>query len=227
MTVVLVHGAFHGPWCWERVADELRIRSIDVECADLPFTGFGDDVAVARGLIAAAGPGTVVCCHSYGGVVTDRAAAGLSNVSHIVYLAALINAGTDLFAEGPPPIVQAIIPEGSMVRFEGSRAREIFYADSDEATVAGVVPLLRPMVLDADSFLGDPPPRPSAHSTYVVCTHDRAVPVAVQQRLAALCDQQVEWPTDHSPFLTRPADLTLLLAGRGSSTQEASDEHTG
>jgi hypothetical protein len=216
MTVVLVHGAFHGPWCWDLVVDELRREGIDVAVVDLPFTGFDDDVVTTRTAIESAGSGTVVCCHSYGGVVTDRALVGLTGVSRIVYVAALINTGTDLFADGPPPIVQAIVPHGDMVRFEGARAGEIFYADSDKDTVDRIVPLLRPMVLDITSFLGEPPPRPSARSAYLVCTGDAAVPVTVQRRLAMLCDEQVEWPTDHSPFLTRPAELARFT-GAGSS----------
>ncbi len=221
--VVLVHGAFHGPWCWEDVAAELRRRKLDVDIVDLPFTGFDDDVAAARTAIAGAGPGAVVCCHSYGGVVVDQAVTGLPGVSRIVYLAALINAGIDMFAGDPPAIMQAIVADGPTVRFEASRAGEIFYADSDQATVARIGPLLRPMVLDPMAFLADPPPRPSSHSTYIVCTGDGAIPVNAQRRLAALCDECLEWPTDHSPFLTRPVELARLVAGTGpSEVREAS-----
>src|SRR2546423_156293 len=34
--VVLVHGAWHGAWCWERVAAPLRERGYDVVVPDLP-----------------------------------------------------------------------------------------------------------------------------------------------------------------------------------------------
>jgi Alpha/beta hydrolase family len=215
--IVLVHGAFHGSWCWDGVVSELRRRDIDVDAVELPFTGFDNDVEAARSAISAAGPGAVVCCHSYGGVVTDHAVIGLPNVRSVVYVAALINNGTDLFAADPPAIVSAIVADGDLFGFAPSRAHEIFYADSDASTVAALVPLLRPMVFDVGSFLGDPPPRPVAHTTYVVCTNDGAVPVAAQRQMATACDTQVEWPTDHSPFLTRPdvlADLLLEASAR-------------
>jgi len=51
-------------------------------------------------------------------------------------------------------------------------------------------------------------------ATYALCTDDRAVPVALQQSNAARIGTTVEWPTSHSPFLSRPdlvADLLLEL----------------
>lgn len=209
--VVLVHGAFHGPWCWDRVAGALRARDVDVVSVELPFTGFDDDVAVTRAAVEDAGPGAVVCCHSYGGVVTDRAVAGIGGIARVVYLAALISSGEDLFAE-PWPIMDAIVADGSAVRFDPARARDVFYADSDEDTVAWCRDRLRSMILNPDAFLSPPTSRPSAPSTYVVCTADGAVPPALQRRLATGCDEHVEWPTDHSPFLTRPTELATLLA---------------
>ena len=46
-TVILVHGAWHGAWCWERVVPELAARGIDTVAVDLPGHGastepFGD-----------------------------------------------------------------------------------------------------------------------------------------------------------------------------------------
>jgi hypothetical protein len=213
--VVLIHGAFHGPWCWELVAHELGSRGVGVQIVDLPFTGFDADVAAARAAIVGAGPDAVVCCHSYGGVVADAALTGLTGVSRIVYLAAIVNAGIDVFAGETPAIMDAILPDGTMVRFDDSRAGGVFYGDSDDSTVAQIVPQLRPMILDLRAFVSEPPPRPLARSVYVICTNDGAIPVAGQRRLATLCDEQVEWPTDHSPFLTRPAELARLLTGEG------------
>jgi hypothetical protein len=52
-------------------------------------------------------------------------------------------------------------------------------------------------------------------STYVVCTEDQAVAPALQRALATRCTRTIEWPTSHSPFLSRPelvADLLTELA---------------
>ena len=70
------------------------------------------------------------------------------------------------------------------------------------------------MILDVNSFFDGPPPRPLAGTTYIICNQDRAVPVPAQRTLAALCADTVEWPTDHSAFLTRPGDVADILAAR-------------
>jgi hypothetical protein len=48
-------------------------------------------------------------------------------------------------------------------------------------------------------------------STYVVLTDDHAWPEAAQRRRAAQVTEQREMPTSQSPFLSRPAELALLL----------------
>ena len=54
-------------------------------------------------------------------------------------------------------------------------------------------------------------------ATYVVCTDDRALPVALQRSNAARVGNSIDWPTSHSPFLSRPelvADLLIELSSR-------------
>ena len=97
-TIVLVHGAWHGAWCWDRVVEGLAARGVDVVAVDLPGHGasrqplgdlHGDAAVVGRALDALDGP-AVVCGHSYGGAVISEGAAGHPNVRHLVYLAALM-----------------------------------------------------------------------------------------------------------------------------------------
>ena len=44
-TLLLVHGAFHGAWCWDRLRPELSDRGIAAQAVDLPFTSLADDEA--------------------------------------------------------------------------------------------------------------------------------------------------------------------------------------
>lgn len=212
--VVLVHGAWHGPWCWDGVVSQLEKRNVKVTAVELPFTGFADDAAAARRAIEAAGPGAVVCGHSYGGIVVDTAVQNLSSVGHVVYLAAYMNTGIDVIGDEPAPLNDAIIIDGDSCTVDPAACHDVFYADSDAATAQAAVERLRPMVMDVGAFFDNPPARPSAKTTYIICSEDRAVPPAGQRKLAALCTDSVEWPTDHSPFLTRPADVADVLAAR-------------
>jgi pimeloyl-ACP methyl ester carboxylesterase len=72
-TVVLVHGAWHGAWCWEKVTPQLDEAGVAWMAVDLPFTSFEDDVAATRAAIDSAGGPVVLCGHSYGGAVITEA----------------------------------------------------------------------------------------------------------------------------------------------------------
>lgn len=98
-TVVLVHGAFHGGWCWDRIVPGLTGAGLTPVVVDLPGHGVGDpgpvgdlsdDAAHVRaGLDGCAGP-VLLVGHSYGGAVITEAAAGRADVGHLVYLAAMV-----------------------------------------------------------------------------------------------------------------------------------------
>jgi hypothetical protein len=51
-TVLLVHGAHLGGWCWLLVMDQLGRRGIDARAVELPLTTYEDDVEAVRGAIA-------------------------------------------------------------------------------------------------------------------------------------------------------------------------------
>ena len=45
-----------------------------------------------------------------------------------------------------------------------------------------------------------------------MCKNDKAIDVGAQRAMAVHADEVIEWPTDHSPFLTRPREIADLLA---------------
>ncbi|HTN78186.1 MAG TPA: wax ester/triacylglycerol synthase family O-acyltransferase, partial [Acidimicrobiales bacterium] len=213
--VVLVHGAWHGPWCWEGVVGELEARGVTVAAVDLPLTSYADDVAAARRAIKAAGKGAVVCGHSYGGMVISQAASGLP-VGRVVYLTAFMtDEGEEPMQhmqEHPSPMMSAIRTDGGVLSVDPAMLHEAFYEDSDAKVVADIEKLLRPMPLGDTWLVSREPAWRQAPSTYVVCTNDKAISEGAQRAMAVRADEVVEWDTDHSPFLTRPGDIADLLA---------------
>src|ERR1700691_3427450 len=124
--IVLIHGAWHGAWCWDGVSAELGARQIDAIAVELPFTGFADDVDVVRSAIGSAGQGVVVCAHSYGGAVVSQAVTQLTNVGHLVYLAAFVNTGdASALTERPISLLEAIVPAEDASFFAPQYARSI------------------------------------------------------------------------------------------------------
>ncbi len=111
--VVLVHGGWHGAWCWDAVIGELRTRDVTVAAPELPLTSFADDIRVVRAALETAGDDIVVCGHSYGGCVISAAAADVPTVRRLVYLCAfMVDAGEDpvalLFGDGTSRLLAAM-----------------------------------------------------------------------------------------------------------------------
>jgi pimeloyl-ACP methyl ester carboxylesterase len=55
-------------------------------------------------------------------------------------------------------------------------------------------------------------PRRSHRVTYILCTEDRAVPLAAQEAMAASADATFRIQGDHCPQLSRPEELAQVLA---------------
>jgi pimeloyl-ACP methyl ester carboxylesterase len=117
---VLVHGAWHGGWCWERVAAPLREHGHEVLTPTLtglgeraeeltPTVSLGDHVQDTLAALDSAGEPAVLVGHSYSGLVV-REAAALANerVAEVVLLdawvgpagASLLSLAPDWFADG-------------------------------------------------------------------------------------------------------------------------------
>jgi pimeloyl-ACP methyl ester carboxylesterase len=211
---VLVHGAWHGAWCWDGVVAELKYRGIASTAVELPLTGLAADVATARIAIEAAAPGSVVIGHSYGGSVISLAAAGVPGIARLIYLAAfLAEADADTLAMITPELGQAIRAEDDgSITVDPASAAEVFYGDAEPDVVAEMVSRLRPLTLDLAAPPGVEVAWKSVPATYVVCSSDRAIQVDAQRQMARRAETVLEWPTDHSPFLTRPAAVAELAA---------------
>src|SRR6478752_7621988 len=91
-TILFVHGAWHGSWCWAPVRRLLEADGIATAAVDNPsvaklgsdLSADGDNVRAA--LDAIDGP-VVLVGHSYGGAVITDAGAH-ANVERLVYLTA-------------------------------------------------------------------------------------------------------------------------------------------
>lgn len=208
-SIVLIHGAYHGAWCWRRVVPILAARGVEPIAIELPLTGFGDDVDCVRALVERHEQ-VVVCGHSYGGRVASAALEDLTNVTHIVYLSALMltpgEAATYIAADGDHP-------RHPFADFDFEYVRDRYYANCSDADAAAAFSRLRAMPAE-ELRVGDFDHRPWERipSTYIVCTQDRAISPDRQRRMARLATHRVELDSDHSPFLSDPARLADILS---------------
>jgi pimeloyl-ACP methyl ester carboxylesterase len=233
-TVVLVHGAWHGAWCWSKVVPLLEAEGIPVVAVDLP--GHGDRAGPPGDLYDAAahvrdvldgidGP-AVVCGHSYGGAVITEATAERAEVTQLVYLAALMpDVGESCAATLPHADVagwneSVLTEEGAILlqddgtnTVEPKAAVAALYADCSDDDVEFALSRLCPQSL---ASLSQPLTEAGWHdipATYVICTEDRAVVPEFQRAMAtARATTVVELPTSHSPFFSQPEAVAALLA---------------
>src|SRR6185369_14343612 len=83
--VVLVHGAWHGAWCWGPAIAALAAAGVTALAVDLP--GHGDAAHVSSVLDSLDGP-VVLAGHAYGGAVITEAGSHPA-VAHLVYLSGM------------------------------------------------------------------------------------------------------------------------------------------
>jgi pimeloyl-ACP methyl ester carboxylesterase len=221
-TVVLVHGAWHGAWCWERVIPLLDAAAVPLMVIDLPSVSHDnatlhDDADYVRGALDSIAGEAVLLGHSYGGAVIS--AAGVHpNVVQLVYLCAFaLDVGESAQdnsltgGEGLSELGAALVVGDGVLTVDPERALGAFYHDCAPDIAAAAIDRLRPQSLAALAGKVDAAAWREKPATYVVCTEDRALPLALQRSNAARIGESVDWPTSHSPFLSRPALVAELL----------------
>ncbi len=232
-TFALVHGAWHGAWCWEQLTPLLEQEGHSVIAPDLP--GHGKDqtppaeitlqsyVDCVADALDEAGEPVILIGHSMAGtVISQLAEQRPEQIATLVYLAAfLLPDGESLFGavrwDTESKIVPNLIPnetEGHMwIRDEV--IPEVFYDDCSSEHAKEAVALLCPEPLA-------PPMTPLQLSDdrygrvpriYILCTEDKAVSPAFQRHMIAgiSCDQVIEMDTGHSPFVSQPEMLARHL----------------
>lgn len=221
-TLVLIHGAWHGSWCWERLIPELEERGQRVIAVDLPiddpdatFEDYADVVVSAWD-----DDDAVVVGHSLSGHVLPWIAQRRP-VRHLVYLCALVaEPGRSLAdQERDGGMLNPVYTEG-LERVDGctqwvdlALARVLLYADCDDDVADAAVARLRPQAFGPSRKPCTLRRLPDVPSTYVVCTDDLLVNPDWSRRVARdrLGAAVVELPGGHSPFYSQPEALAEVL----------------
>lgn len=227
-TFGLVHGAYHGAWCWTELVPRLTSLGHSAVAVDLPTE---DPEAGAQGYaetVVQALDGrdndddVVLVGHSLAGL-TIPVVATLRPVQHLVYLCALVprpgvsfnqvQAEEPVFSHYSPAVAAVGHLDGSASCPE-ERALELFYHDCEPDLAHWAARQLRRQHW---RVLREPTPLtalPDLPATYIVCDADRAIDPAWSRATArhTLGVEPVELPGGHSPFLTQAARLAELLS---------------
>jgi pimeloyl-ACP methyl ester carboxylesterase len=226
-TYVLIHGAWHGGWCWQRVTAELERSGHRVLAPTLtgvsdrrhlisPDVGLDTHVEDVRALLEAWDLTDVVLVgHSYAGqVVTEVAATSRARIGHAVYLDAFVaDAGEraiDLLPEGVAKHYRESVAGPGFGWLIPPRSLEVLGV-TDQADLDWLTPRLSPhpwkTYLDPVSAAlpGDLP------ATYLDCTDWMAVfaPYALRAKERGYAVQELS--CGHEAMVTAPAELADAL----------------
>ena len=225
-----MHGACvkDGAWWWHRTGELLAERGVASEAPALPSCGetnqapdasgpgLAEDVAAVRRVLTASDEPTVVVAHSYGGIVTAEAAAGVEAVRHLLlvssYLPEVGESLSSFGGEGPAPFLE-IDPDGGTFTVRHDALAETFLQDCDaeiqrEAMQRTARQSLSVLEQPVQSAAWQHVP-----STYLVCAEDLGTSAARQREYARRAGRSVELDAGHHPFLSRPAEVRDLIVG--------------
>lgn len=228
MKVVFVHGACvrDGSWWWHRTAALLQERGVSSVAPALPSCGetgvpggsgglgLPEDVAAVRAVLQRGDEPTVVVAHSYGGIVTAEAAAGVASVRHLLLVASYLpEVGQSLseFGDGRPAPFLDVDADAGTFRVRPELLVDTFLQDcAPEVRAQAADHLARQSVQVTGQPVGAAAWQQTP-STYLVCAEDRGTPADLQREFARRAGSIVELNTGHHPFLSQPAAVRDLL----------------
>jgi alpha/beta hydrolase family protein len=213
-TIALVHGAWHGAWCWDRLVPELEGLGHRVVAVNLP----AEDTSAGLTRYAALTAEAL-------GDADDVVLVG-HPVRHLVFLCALIpepgKSVTDRYAEEDVFVPgftgnTATRDDGASFWSDAQAATRCFFHDcsfEDAAWAFGrlraqsAAPRREPWPLDA---------LPDVERTSILCRDERCLRPEWSRRMSRdqLGVEPVELGGGHSPFLSRPDELAEVISSVG------------
>lgn len=232
-TIMLVHGACHGPWCWDRVTPLLEADGRRVLTPCLPGRegigrgGWGATLPdYATAIIDAArreSAPVVAVGHSMAGLVIAAAAEAAPEIfERLVFVSAFMPVSGDSLASIAAMDKHSDLPGATTigwlsgtVAIKPEKLGPVYYGDCSEADLGWVRPRLVPeplrpslgkVQLSAAHFQSVP-------RSYIRCTQDRGLSIEMQDRLIERqpCERVATLEASHSSFVSMPDQFVAAL----------------
>ncbi|KAI0892637.1 alpha/beta-hydrolase [Annulohypoxylon nitens] len=246
---VLLHGAWHSPQCWNSLISELEKAEYRAVAPALPSTGstpptpdWSEDLEIIRKTVTdlVQEHDVVVVAHSFSGMTAGTALEGLDKettasrgfkggVVRLIYITAfLVPEG---FQHSPHGTRDNMVPEmktdleAGIITIRPEDAKDMFYQDIDDETVAELAKSLRPQSFG--SYWSTTTYAAWRHipTTYILGTADRPSTVVAAQYLIDTAksngphkiEKVIQVDAGHSPFISRPewTAQTLIMEASG------------
>lgn len=232
-TFILIHGSWHSSWNWHRVIPILENQGHKAIAIDLP--GMGKDktpinevkmqstVEKICKLIDSIQGKVILVGHSKNGIMISQAAEYRPDkIEKLVYLAAYLipNGKTqrEYSVQDTNGVLKPYVTmheELNAHTLQPEIYKEGLYHDCDE-NITELAKLLlshepvesgiTPLQLTDENYGRIP-------RIYIECTEDKAVTPFIQRKMYTemLCEKVYSLPTSHSPFFSKPKELSAIL----------------
>ncbi|KAI0020474.1 alpha/beta-hydrolase [Xylariomycetidae sp. FL0641] len=234
---VLLHGAWHSPRCWDGLIKCLCLSdagysaiapALPSTCSSPPAPDWEGDIAIIRETISGLvrEHDVVVVPHSFSGMIAGTSLEGLDKeackakgmkggVIRLIYIHAfLVPEG---FQHSPRGTRDLMVPEmhtdleAGIVTVEAKDAKDMFYQDMDDDTVAELAKDLLPQSFGAFWCTTTYAAWRVIPTTYILCVKDKPSSVAAAQHLVDTAkasgphqiDGVIKADAGHSPFLSK------------------------
>lgn len=238
-TYVLVHGAWHGAWCWEKVQPLMMKKGCRVIAVDLPGHGkdtanaddvtFADYVEKVRETANNTEGEIILVGHSMGGTVISQAAEelGSGKVSKLIYLDAFLPKNGESVSS-LAGLIESTLPEDSNRLTIGSGlivsenrktslfrpeiADILFYHDCNKSDREFAH---RNLSRQAFAPLGTPVNVTDSiygaiPKYFILCTESKDLDKSLLPERVK-CEKVIRLKSGHSPFFSKPRKLTKIL----------------
>ena len=238
-TFILIHGSWHSAWNWHKVIPLLEKQGHRAIAVDLP--GMGRDktpiqevkmkttVEKICQLIDNVDGKVILVGHSKNGIMISQAAEYRPDkIEKLIYLAAYLVPNGKTQREYSLQDTQGVL-KPYVTMYEELNAhtlqpeiyKEGLYADCDDDITE-----LAKILLSHEPFESGVTPLQlteknygSIPKFYIECTEDKAVTPFIQRKMytETPCEKVYSMPTSHSPFFSKPKELTDIFCEIASS----------
>ena len=238
-TFILIHGSWHSSWNWHKVIPLLEKQGHRAIAIDLP--GMGRDktpiqevkmkTTVERicKIIDSIEDKVILVGHSKNGIMISQAAEFRPHkIEKLVYLAAYLIPHGKTQREYSIHDTQGVLKPYVTIHEELNAHtlqpeiyKEGLYADCDDdiTELAKVLLSHEPVESGITALQLTEKNYGSVPRFYIECTEDKAVTPFIQQKMytETPCEKIYSMPASHSPFFSRPKELTDILCEIASS----------
>lgn len=239
-TLILISGAGHGAWCWEKVTPLLKAKEYKVIALDLPGSGndtaklknntLDDDVKAVMDAAHAESGKIILLGHSSGGIIISQAAEllGIDKIDKLIYLDAFLpQSGESVFSiaeklgkrNQPSSVSNAPASErfifsddNRSFRWNPELVQQLLYHDCLQQDISFAKAHL---TWQSVATLATP-----AHLTdsvygiikkyYILCTQAKDLDKS-SLTSDVHCEKVYQLSSSHSPFFSMPEKLAYLL----------------